>query len=266
MKMRKRLSILLMLICCVFTLTACNGEKKLLIDPTVDTSKVELVTSQTENIYNLISIFANEDGMELLSNCNDDEVAYIFADFKDYMKIEDDVLVDGINSLYKAGENLGEITSADGIGDASTWDIKEDEVIVSYQLQGTKHDGYIEFIFDKNLHVTSVTTNVEYSTAELMKKAGTNTAIGMGTVFVMLIIISLIISLFRFIPKIQEAFQKKENKTTESVDKTITDIITREEDETDDLELVAVIAAAIAASEGASSTDGFVVRSIRRIR
>ena len=37
-----------------------------------------------------------------------------------------------------------------------------------------------------------------------------------------------------------------------------------EENLTDDLELVAVIAAAIAASEGASSTDGFVVRSIRR--
>ena len=36
--------------------------------------------------------------------------------------------------------------------------------------------------------------------------------------------------------------------------------------EEDDLELIAVIAAAIAASEGASSTDGYVVRSIRRIR
>ena len=35
-------------------------------------------------------------------------------------------------------------------------------------------------------------------------------------------------------------------------------------DETDDLELVAVIAAAIAASEGAVTTDGFVVRSIIR--
>ncbi len=35
-------------------------------------------------------------------------------------------------------------------------------------------------------------------------------------------------------------------------------------DETDDLELVAVIAAAVAACEGAVSTDGFVVRSIRR--
>ena len=36
--------------------------------------------------------------------------------------------------------------------------------------------------------------------------------------------------------------------------------------EEDDLELIAVIAAAIAASEGAASADGYVVRSIRRIR
>ena len=36
--------------------------------------------------------------------------------------------------------------------------------------------------------------------------------------------------------------------------------------QTDDLELIAVIAAAIAASEGKTSTDGFVVRSIRKVR
>ena len=39
----------------------------------------------------------------------------------------------------------------------------------------------------------------------------------------------------------------------------------QEEDLTDDLELVAVISAAIAASEG-TSTDGFVVRSIKKRR
>lgn len=40
--------------------------------------------------------------------------------------------------------------------------------------------------------------------------------------------------------------------------------IVENEELSDDCELVAVIAAAIAASQGASSTDGFVVRSIRR--
>ena len=42
--------------------------------------------------------------------------------------------------------------------------------------------------------------------------------------------------------------------------------ITESENLADDLELVAVIAAAIAASQGAVSTDGFVVRSIRKVR
>ena len=50
------------------------------------------------------------------------------------------------------------------------------------------------------------------------------------------------------------------------IDKAVTQIAAQEEPEADDTELVAVIAAAIAASEGAASTDGFVVRSIRKVR
>ena len=102
-----------------------------------------------------------------------------------------------------------------------------------------------------------------------MTKAALNTLIGMGTVFVMLIMISLIISLFNFIPKIQAAFSKKdkeEEAKNAGIDKAVTQIVAQEEPEADDTELVAVIAAAIAASEGAVSTDGFVVRSIRKVR
>ena len=99
-------------------------------------------------------------------------------------------------------------------------------------------------------------------------EAALNTLIGMGTVFVMLIMISLIISLFNFIPKIQAAFSKKDKEEAKNagIDKAVTQIAAQEEPEADDTELVAVIAAAIAASEGAASTDGFVVRSIRKVR
>ena len=45
-----------------------------------------------------------------------------------------------------------------------------------------------------------------YSKAELMKQAGMNTLLGMGTVFVVLIFISFIISLFKFLPAL---FAKK---------------------------------------------------------
>ena len=55
-------------------------------------------------------------------------------------------------------------------------------------------------------------------------------------------------------------------KEATGVDNAVTQIAVQEEavEETDDLELVAVIAAAIAASQGAASTDGLVVRSVRR--
>ena len=102
-----------------------------------------------------------------------------------------------------------------------------------------------------------------------MANAGLNTLIGMGTVFAVLILISLIISCFKVIPKIQEnaARKKAAQKEVAGVDNAVTQIVeqeTVEEAEEDDCELVAVIAAAIAASEGAATTDGFVVRSIRR--
>ena len=71
-----------------------------------------------------------------------------------------------------------------------------------------------------------------------------------------------------FIPKIEKSIADKKAKKTSSntsaaVDNTIAQIIENEE-LSDDTELVAVIAAAIAASEGAASTDGVVIRSIRR--
>ena len=135
-------------------------------------------------------------------------------------------------------------------------------------VEGTDHDAVVEILLDDQLTLTGITTNVKYSMGELMEKAALNTILGMGTVFVVLILISLIISCFVVIPKIQDAFTGKKKETAEPVSVPVAPAPAAaaavEEDLTDDYELVAVIAAAIAASEGAASTDGFVVRSIRR--
>lgn len=98
-----------------------------------------------------------------------------------------------------------------------------------------------------------------------MEIAALNTVIGMGTVFAVLILIIGVISLFRFIPVIQDKFAGRKKAAVQgSTDAAQIVESQEEEDMSDDLELVAVIAAAIAASEGAATTDGFVVRSIRR--
>lgn len=143
-----------------------------------------------------------------------------------------------------------------------------DGVIVNLKVDGTSHDANIEIIFDDEYVMTSMSTNVIYSFRELMAKAFMNTILGMGTVFIVLILISLIISCFTFIPKIQAAFVKKPQQEAAKPVPAAAPAPAQalEEEETDDLELVAVIAAAIAASEGAASTDGFVVRSIRKRR
>ena len=96
--------------------------------------------------------------------------------------------------------------------------------------------------------------------------AGINTVICLAVVFTVLIFISFLISLFKYIPKLEAALSKKDKKTElaeNAVVNTVSQIEVKEEELSDDLELVAVITAAIAASAG-TSTDGFVVRSIRR--
>ena len=99
------------------------------------------------------------------------------------------------------------------------------------------------------------------SMGEIVKKAAMNTVIGMGTVFIVLIFMSFVISLFGFIPKLakkKEAPKEEEKKINVPVAATPV-----EEDLTDDLELAAVITAAIVAAEG-TSADGVVIRSIKR--
>ena len=114
-----------------------------------------------------------------------------------------------------------------------------------------------------------------YSKTELMKQAGMNTLLGMGTVFVVLIFISFIISLFNFLPalfakkpKIEDL--KKEESKPAAPAKAATPAPAAG-NLMNDAELVAVITAAIYAAEGqagngAVSKDKLVVRSIRRAR
>ena len=80
----------------------------------------------------------------------------------------------------------------------------------------------------------------------------------MGIVFLVLIFLSFLISVFKFV-------NRPEKKTEAPAPAPAAEPVAAvEEDLTDDLELVAVITAAIAASEETSG-DGFVVRSIKKV-
>lgn len=129
-----------------------------------------------------------------------------------------------------------------------------------------KLDAEFVYVFEDVDGVTtpvSVAVNVQYPLSTTMKNAGLNTIMGLGTVFVILILLIFVISLFKFIPGSQGT--KKEKKETAPAPIPVPAVPVPETVQDADEELVAVIAAAIAAAEG-TTTDGFVVRSIRKIK
>ena len=136
------------------------------------------------------------------------------------------------------------------------------------QSAASAWDGSREELGDKSGTPTSLTVDVNYTLAQNMEKAAMNTVMGLGTVFVILVFLIFVISLFKYIPGLVEG-KKKESKPAPAaaapapVAAPVAEPAV--EDVTDDGELIAVIAAAIAASEGKTSTDGLVVRSIRKV-
>ncbi len=114
-----------------------------------------------------------------------------------------------------------------------------------------------------NMELEDITVDQVQTLGEKMTNAALNTLMGMGVVFTVLILISLIISCFKFLSYFEKG---KESKAVPAAKEPVAPVPPSVEevlDAQDDLELAAVIAAAIAASTG-TSTDDFVVRSIKR--
>ncbi len=241
----KKWLLVLGMITCILGVSACGSKQE------EEPAWTEM--TEEEAIYYGEQIFQNL--REICSGNYENEKAQIAK--------ADAVSASAFSSWDSAQEDIGEFVE---ILEENA-QINDDGFIVNLKIKGTVHDANIEIIFDDEMLLTSMSTNVVYSFGELMAKAAMNTLLGMGTVFVVLILISLIISCFTFIPKIQASFTKKPQQPQQPVAAPAPVAVAAvEEEEADDLELVAVIAAAIAASQGAASTDGFVVRSIRKRR
>lgn len=256
---------LICLICCIIGLTACGGEETLTEAQQTKKKAAEVLSERW------VSRFANDlckDSSIKVEDYTPEEVEYLFLEGLK-LHVDGNAVQKAVASFHSGLDVIGEVT---GTGEAK---VKFDgnQIVVELEVQGEKKDAVAEIILsnDMFLKLESASLNPTISFWPLMAKAGLNTLIGMGTVFVVLILISLIISCFGIIPKIQAAAAKRREakQTAEQaagIDNAVAQIAAREEGsgEADDLELIAVIAAAIAAGEGAASADGFVVRSIRR--
>ena len=230
----KKLLVILGMITCMACLAAC-GEEEAQSGPISQEQAVQIGTTIVDQMNTIVSQGAIE------------------------QYVDQPVLYSGFQGWESALKDIGTYEGVSG-GSVSFMD---DEVAISINVLGSSHDADVEIVLDDALATyIGITTNVHYSTGEIMAKAGMNTLIGMGTVFAVLILISLIISCFTFISKFEK--QKKQEAPAPAVAAPVVEQTAADEELSDDTELVAVIAAAIAAYEGAASTDGFVVRSIRK--
>ena len=236
----KKLLLVLGMITCMFGLTACGGS-----------------VEEIDN-YGVTEADAFAYGEGLIANMYQ---AVLAGQLEQYES--DAVIYAALTNFEAALTDMGDYQS---VTDHEI--VYDDGILMNLTIQGSLRPAIVEIMMDEDLVLVSVSTNVVYTFGETMTKAALNTLMGMGTVFAVLILIIILISSFSFIPKIQEAFSGKKEEKKDTTDKVVEQIIQNEEiayeDVTDDEELVAVIAAAIAAYEGSGSASGYAVRSLKR--
>lgn len=210
---------------------------------------------ETDDALKQAMISTSEGLTETIIALSDEEI-------ESYSKSGDDFTAQAMTSWTTNRDELGaKKEDQDGVGETEvTFD---DEIYtVTVPMAFEKADANFVYCYDVATGApTSLTVDVQYSMGETLRRAGMNTLMGLGTVFIMLVFLSFVIYLFKFIPNPED--KKKKSEAAAPVPAAIPAPAVVEE-ETDDEELIAVIAAAIAASEG-TTTDGFVVRSIRKV-
>ena len=234
--MKKKIFLIAVLCLCMLGLAACSKT-----DP----------TTVDYNGYSYDDLQTNCQGtVQTLASMTDEDKQY-------YLENSTEIIANLINRWDEAVEEYGsfvdfgdfEITkSGKTLTAAQTLHMEDRDVILTYV--------YTYY----SMELEDITIDGVYSVGEKMSTALMNTLMGMLVVFCVLIIISLIIYCFNIFPYLEK---KKAAKSEPAKSDVVTQIEVREEQQTDDGELIAVIAAAIAVAEG-TSTDGFVVRSIRR--
>jgi len=246
---KKILALLMLMLMCVFSLTACVETEETVTDTTI----VETLTSSAESLVGQI--------VEM-----DDATLELYIE--EYYGVDGMTpnagLLSGLQSWESNKEDLGAFVSFDSC--KVVYDSSDHEYTAIAQLTFEKRACEFKLMVDRQMSgISTMTFNPEFTFGETMTKAAMNTLMGIGTVFFMLIAISGLIYCFKFIHIWEEKRNSKAAAAAQPAPAPVAAPVEEvvEEDLTDDLELIAVITAAIAASEG-TSTDGLVVRSIKR--
>ena len=119
------------------------------------------------------------------------------ADIENYLNSGDDFTTSAMQSWQSSKDELG--SKKDKNGETSVT-LKDDQYTVTVPVKFEKADANFVYVFDSTGTPASLSVDVQYGMGKTLQRAGLNTLMGIGTVFVMLVLLSLLISLFKFIP------------------------------------------------------------------
>ncbi|HEX3075473.1 MAG TPA: OadG family transporter subunit [Lachnospiraceae bacterium] len=261
--MKKKLVLLIGIMTCTLALTACASTKAT-FDYNAD--EVKSTAKQYMDSWNQadFSSYKEADIDKMLSTAQIDEAtSEVYTTWSKTDKEIGDFVEVKDTRIEENGDTISVVFTAD--------------------YSKAKRDVEFSVPFDEYLQVdpNAISVEVQETLGDKLEGAVVNMVLGMGTVFIVLIFISFVISLFKVIPKIQQRMADKQKaeevNVVASIDHTVARIVEQEEEqvellpEEDDLvndtELVAVITAAIMASMGNEvPADGLMVRSIRRAK
>lgn len=251
--MKKKISLVVAVLVLVLGLAGCGNAKTVSYDK-------DTLSQSCDSVFSVIE--SGSITSDQITDMSDWNQGYLMAQFESQtgVKMEADSFATALEGWKASLEECGDYESHED------YEFKATSTGVTVTAPATFSDrtADLEFVFDENMTLDSFTVNAHYGMSEILEKAGLNTLLGMGTVFVMLIFMSFIISLIKYVPALLNGTsKKKKEEAPKAAPAPAVTAAVEEAEEMDDTELVAVIAAAIAAAEG-TSTDGFVVRSIKR--
>ena len=238
-KITKKLMSVLLAIVCMASLAACGS--KVEVSP-VDEATQSYLVGQMESLLSTLGGMSAEE-------------------LKMYEEVDDTFTVAAVTNFEGVMEELG---AYKGI-ESTEIEVDEKEYTVTSLVQYEQRAAIVTLTLEfksQSFTPMSITFDAQYSMAETLQRAGLNTLMGVGIVFCVLLFLCFLISMFKFVSKLSGEGKKEQKKAPAPAAPVVTAEAPAEE--TDDLELVAVIAAAIAAAEN-TSTDSFVVRSIKKV-
>lgn len=263
---------------CLFTLSGCSVQP-----PKADQATADLCVNTSDAVFQEVFSITSEKGIE--------EKVSLYQAQKD----------ETYANLYQAWQNaLPDLGAYSAIKETNVYETEDSTAYLKFyacEITYAFHDRDLKakIIYDgvsvssedssvkaEDLKVGSISLEPVYSYTEKVQKALMNTLLGMGTVFLVLIIISLVIGCFGFGRKIADnriaaknaanQAKAKEKAAKELEEKKaepdLPEVVPAAED-ADDEEIIAVISAAIAAYEAEHAdsgyTGGLYVKSIRRV-